>query len=109
MKQEGERKTARERREGKMSAAVASRSETENGTYLPLSGEVPVPGGDTKQEGVVGRQNIDGDQGVVGLRRGVHLGENLLREGLGDSVNVVMVWSVTGPWLTTAREKKKSE
>jgi len=53
---------------------------------LPLGGEVSVTGGDTKEEGIVALK----DGGVVegrddgGLGRSVHLGEDILGEGLGD-------------------------
>ena len=57
-----------------------------NFTYLPLGGEVPVPGGDTEEESVVllegGRAIKDGHIRI--LRGGVHLAKNLVRERLGD-------------------------
>lgn len=92
--------------------AVAGTDEVgDDRAYLPLGGEVPVPGGDTEEEGVIGGQDVDGDQGVVGFGRGMHLGEDLLREGFRDSV-VVMEWLASSSRLrlTTARkEKEKNE
>lgn len=56
----------------------------------PLGGEVAVAGGDAHQEGIV----LCEDGGVGDLRDGgvlggsVHLGEDLIGEGLGDAVEV---------------------
>lgn len=53
---------------------------------LPLRGEVTITGGDTEEESVVlleGGGVDDGDVGGFGWC--VHLGENFLGEGLGDS------------------------
>lgn len=51
---------------------------------LPLSGEVTVTGGDTEEDGIV-LQKLGGlNNGIAGLGRGVHLGENLLRESLSN-------------------------
>ena len=56
----------------------------------PLGGEVAVAGGDAHQEGIVlledGGVGDLGDGGVLG--RSVHLGEDLIGEGLGDAVEV---------------------
>ena len=58
--------------------------------YLPLSWEVTVTGRDAKEETIVALKGIgtweDGD--VRGLGRGVHLGQNLIREGLLDLIDV---------------------
>lgn len=55
---------------------------------LPLGGEVTVAGGDTEEEsivfGEVFRVSQHGDGG--GLGRGVHLGQDLVGEGLGDPI-----------------------
>lgn len=55
---------------------------------LPLGGEVSVPGGDTDQEGIVlgqlGWVVEDGD--VRWLGGSVHLGQDFLREGLGNPI-----------------------
>lgn len=56
---------------------------------LPLGGEVAVAGGDAEQEGVVLDELLRGDDGEIGLRRGVHLGEDLLGECLGHSAVAV--------------------
>lgn len=55
-------------------------------TYLPLGGEVAETSGDTDNEGVKAGKDVGGDDGVVGLCRGVHLGQDFLRESLGDSM-----------------------
>ena len=56
----------------------------------PLRGEVAVAGGDAHQEGIVllqdGRVADLGDGGVFG--GSVHLGQDIVREGLGDAVEV---------------------
>ena len=54
------------------------------GTHLPLGGEVTETGGDTEEEGVIGGEDLGGDDGVCWFCRGVHLGEDLGGEGLGD-------------------------
>jgi len=63
----------------------------------PLGGEVAVAGGDTHKEGIVLLK--DGGVGDVGdrrvLGRSVHLGQNLLGEGLGDAVQVDLAASLT--------------
>lgn len=51
---------------------------------LPLSGEVTVAGGDTEEDGIVLQEVVGLSNGVAGLGRGVHLGQHVLREGLGD-------------------------
>lgn len=56
----------------------------------PLGGEVAVAGGDTQKESIVLLEDGgvgEGGDGVV-LGRGVHLVENLLRQGLLDAVEV---------------------
>lgn len=56
------------------------------GVYLPLGGEVSVSGGDAEEESIVGLEGggilEEGD--VSGLGGSVHLGEDVLGEGLGD-------------------------
>lgn len=56
----------------------------------PLRGEVAVAGGDSEQEGIVlledGGVADLGDGGVLG--GSVHLGQDFLRESLGDAVEV---------------------
>jgi len=54
--------------------------------HLPLRGHVAVPGRDTEQERVEGSEDGWCDDGVVGLGRRIHLGENLLAQCLSDSV-----------------------
>lgn len=54
-------------------------------TYLPLSGEVAVTGGDTEDETVELSKLFRRDDGIRGLGRSVHLLQNVLREGLRDS------------------------
>jgi hypothetical protein len=56
--------------------------------HLPLGGEVSVTGGDAEEEGIVLGEGLRGGDGDVGLGGGVHLGEDLLRERLGDLVEV---------------------
>ena len=56
---------------------------------LPLSGEVTVTGGDTEQDGIVLQKVVGLSNGVVGLGRGVHLGQDLLGEGLGDPAYII--------------------
>ena len=52
--------------------------------HLPLRGEVAVSGGNTEKEGIKVGQFCGGDDGVVGLGGGVHLGQDLLGKGLSD-------------------------
>ena len=52
--------------------------------YLPLRREVAVSGGNTEKEAIIVGQFCGADDGVVGLGGGVHLGQNLLGESLGD-------------------------
>jgi len=51
---------------------------------LPLCWEVTVTSGNTEQECIEGGEFLRGDDFVVGLGRGVHLGEDLCRKGLSD-------------------------
>ena len=53
---------------------------------LPLGGEVSVTGGDTKEEGIVALKDgrVVESRDIGGLGRSVHLGEDVLGEGLGD-------------------------
>ena len=54
---------------------------------LPLGGEVTVAGGDTEEESIVfGEVGRIFQHGDVGLGRSVHLGQDLVGEGLGDPV-----------------------
>ena len=55
-------------------------------TYLPLGREVAVSRGDTKEKGVVGLEGlwIAEDRDVSVLGGGVHLGQDLIREGFLD-------------------------
>ena len=58
-------------------------------SYLPLSGEVAETGGDTQQEAIIalkGGVGEDGDVGILG--RSIHLGQDIVGEGLGDLVQV---------------------
>lgn len=75
-------------------------------TYLPLGGEVAVTGGDTEQEGIVleegGGVGQDGD--VRRLGRGVHLGQDLLGEGLRDLVQVGGAASLLNAGLLSLRQ-----
>ena len=54
------------------------------GTRLPLGREVTVASGDTEDEPVELGEVLRGKDGVVGLGGGVHLVEDLLRQGLGN-------------------------
>ena len=56
---------------------------------LPLSREVTIAGGDTEQNTVILRELLGSDGRVLGLGRGVHLGQNLLRKSLGNPAGVV--------------------
>ena len=49
-----------------------------------MAGEVSVTGGDTEEEGVICREGVGIDDGVIGLRGRVHGSEDRLREGLGN-------------------------
>lgn len=51
---------------------------------LELAGEVSVTGGDTEDDTVVVAEGISGSDGVVTLGSGVHLGQDLLGESLGN-------------------------
>lgn len=51
---------------------------------LPLSREVTVTGRDTEQNSVEGEEIGRLNNGVAGLGRSVHLGQNFLVEGLSD-------------------------
>lgn len=55
---------------------------------LPLSREVTVTGGNSKEETIVLSQGAGRGNGVIGLGRSVHLAQDLLREGLGDLEDV---------------------
>lgn len=64
---------------------------------FPLGGEVAVAGRDAKEESVVLLKLVGGDLGNGGgFGRGVHLGKDFGREGLGDSVRSI---SATAPVL----------
>lgn len=51
---------------------------------LPLSGHVSIASGNTEEEGVVVDENVRRDDGIVWLRGSMHLGENFLRQRLGN-------------------------
>ena len=52
---------------------------------LPLGGEVAVPRWDAEEEGVVTFQDLGSDGGDAAVfGRGVHLGQDFLREGFFD-------------------------
>ena len=51
---------------------------------LPLGREVTVTGGDTEQNGIVGKEVSGLSNGVAGLGRSVHLAQDFLAEGLCD-------------------------
>jgi hypothetical protein len=61
------------------------------GTHLPLCREVTVTSRDTKKERIESGEFLGVDDFVVGFRRRVHLREDFLREGLGDSVVMPML------------------
>ena len=61
------------------------------GTHLPLCREVTVTSGDTKKERIESGEFLGVDDFVDGFRRCVHLREDFLREGLGDSVVMPML------------------
>ena len=52
----------------------------------PLSGEVTVAGGDTEEESIVSGELVRSHHGVGGLGGSVHLGQDILGEGLGDPI-----------------------
>jgi len=54
---------------------------------LPLSWHVTVAGGDTDDEAIELSDIVGGEDGVTGFRRRIHLGQDLLRESLGDLVD----------------------
>lgn len=56
---------------------------------LPLSGEVTVTCGNTEKDCVVLEQVVGLNKGVGGFGRGMHLDENIVREGLGDPSDAV--------------------
>lgn len=60
------------------------RTKTKMYAYLQLSWEATVASGDTKDEGIKVGELGGGDDGVAGLGGGVHLGQYLLRESLGN-------------------------
>lgn len=70
-------------------------------TYLPLSGEVSISSGNAKQEAVVLGEGLgvlkEGD--ILRLGRSVHLGEDLIRQSLGDLVDVDLGASSLGTLL----------
>lgn len=51
---------------------------------LPLGGEVTVASGDTEEDGIVLQEGIGLRNGVARLGRGVHLGQDLIRESLSN-------------------------
>ena len=54
-------------------------------TYLPLGGEVAIPGGDAEDESIEVNELVGLYNWVIGLGWCVHFGEYLLREGLCNS------------------------
>lgn len=70
-------------------------------TYLPLSGEVSISGGNAKQETVVLGEGLgileDGD--IAGLGRSVHLREDFLGQSLRELVDVDLGTSGLGTLL----------
>ena len=60
---------------------------------LPLCREVAVTSGDTEQDGVVLEKIIRLCSRVVRLGRGVHLCQNIVGEGLGNSKKVSIIVS----------------
>lgn len=70
-------------------------------TYLPLSGEVPISGGNAKQEAVILDEGLgifeEGDIAILG--GGVHLGEDLVGQSLGELVDVDLSASSLGTLL----------
>lgn len=59
--------------------------------HLELCGHRSVSRGDSEQEAVVLGQGGGGGDRVIGFSRGVHEGENILRESLGDSKRVYCI------------------
>ena len=57
-----------------------------NTTDLPLSGHVAVTSRNTKEERVIGSQDIGSDNGVGSFGRGVHLRQNFVGKGFLHSV-----------------------
>jgi len=55
---------------------------------LPLSREVTVASGDTEEDGIVLQKVAGLSNGVGGLGRGVHLGQDFLGKSLGDLEDV---------------------
>ena len=53
-----------------------------------MGGEVAVSRWDAEQESIIVHDVLDRDKGVVRLGGSVHLGEDLIGEGLGDAVEV---------------------
>jgi hypothetical protein len=63
---------------------------------LELSGPVAVSGGDTEEDTIVLLEGLGvGEDHVVGLGRGVHLGEDLVVKGLLDLVDVDFTTSLS--------------
>lgn len=48
-----------------------------------MGGEISISGGDAEDEGIIGWEDVSGDDGVVRLGRSMHLREDLLGESLG--------------------------
>ena len=48
------------------------------GTHLPLSGEVPISGGDTKNKSIELREFGGGNERIVRFRGGVHFSQYIL-------------------------------
>lgn len=57
--------------------------------HFELGRHVSVSGGDTEEEAVEFGKGLRSSNRVVGLRRGIHLGQDLLGKGFGDPVTVV--------------------
>ena len=53
--------------------------------YLPLSGHAAITSGDTQEESIICAQDLWSNDGVIGFRGSIHLGEYLFRKGFGDS------------------------
>ena len=53
---------------------------------LPLGREVTITSGDTEEDGIVLKELVGFGNGVGGLGRSVHLGQNLIGESLGNSI-----------------------
>lgn len=54
----------------------------EQKTNLPLSRHVSVTSRNTNEERIVSGKNIRGNYGVIGLRRGMHLGKDFVGQSL---------------------------